>query len=821
MKRLLFIFLILGIGEISFSQEIKNTPIYSKEKRGAIDMENYHYVSALKKYQKLYEKSYSDDIKKEYALKIAECYQKMSKPSKALEVYNKLEEEGVIIEGVYAESYADAYQMTGDYKNALKWYNTALSTSEDRQEIYDKLKNLERVKQKPSNIFYGISSVPFNSEADDFCPYPYNEGFLFISNRKGTKGMKKSAWDGKRFYDIFYVDKEGDVKNFSSKINTAQHEATASISKDGNLLAFTKTSRATKDETGTNTIQIYLSEKNEKGEWGKPYEFQYNSDKYSTGHPAFSRADDKLYFVSNKPGGFGGTDIYFTQRSGEGWSEPKLLGKEVNSPENEMFPYISENNRLYFSSNGWGGYGGLDLFMQEIGNYTSTPFNLKYPLNSSYDDFGGMKTPDGKIYISSNRRTEMDSSQNDNIYEVVPKKFKAVVIDKVTRKPIIGAKIFVDEKELLVSDSTGFFEIDQENWSVKQNLISKKEGYTIDTLTNKDAEDFIERNEVAVMEIEKPYVEGYVKDSLTQKPVIVRITVSEKNTDHKFTIYPDSTGYYRFQTNGLTNYDLIAERPKYFTMRRAVDTKNNPLTKRNITMIPVKGNKVRIYYDYNRAFIRKDATHALDTVITVMNLNPTIKIELSAHTDSRGSASYNMTLSERRAKKAYDYAVEHGIDADRMTYKGYGKTDTVVDCSLKECTEEEHQLNRRTEFYVTGFINEENYFGSDMELLEDQHQTGLLVNSNGEIIRNSNKIITGTINTITNSLSGYKVTVFDDKGKVLNESTTTSEGVFNLQVTETYKYLIKVSKDEMVLEEKEVTADEFDLYNTFDIKIYI
>ncbi|WP_281613168.1 OmpA family protein [Flammeovirga sp. SubArs3] len=821
MKKLLTVLLLMSFCHFILAQRISDVEIKNKEQRLEQDMEDLNYSRALGEYQKLFAKTESDELKKEYALKIAVCYEKVNKPLNSIEVYQKLLENDVALEGEYAESYGDALFVAGHYDEASSWYQKALDTSTDREQVYEKIKNIEDIRNTPKNIFYDVSGVSFNSELDDFGPVPFENGFLFISNRKGATGNKKSAWDGKRYLDIFYVDSAGSVSNFSKKLNTNFHEGSASITENGDMIAFTRTSRKEKDEAGVSTIQIYISEKNDKGEWDKPYSFIWNSDDYSTGHPSLTLDGSRLYFVSDKEGGIGGTDIYYSERSGDSWSSPILLGNDVNTEMDEKFPFINKKNQLFFSSNGRGGYGGLDFFMQDMNQPTPTPHHLRYPLNSSFDDFGGGANATGTAYISSNRITELDSSMNDNIYEVVINKFKGVVIDAFTRKPIPNVGVMINDTRITTSDSTGYFEIDKQYWTEKSQLIASLSGYTADTLSGVETAKFIDKNELCVLEIAQPYVEGYVKDTVSMKAVRARITITERHTGEKFEVYPDSTGYYRFAAKPETFYDMIAEKPKFFTRRAAVNTANNMVSERNFDVREIQGQRIRIYYDYDRAFIRDDASHALDTVVHVLSYNPTIKIELSAHTDSRGSEKYNFKLSERRAQKAYEYVVSKGISPERITYKGYGMTRPVVDCFDKECTEEEHQLNRRTEFYVTGYFDEEAYYGDDYDELEGKNQGFLMVDTDGEMMRISKRNITGSLATLEGQLSGYKVTIKDDQGKILNTKTTGSDGVFNITVEDKYKYSIEVLKDGETIKKLIVTSNNFDENNTYDVLLYL
>ncbi|WP_281613785.1 OmpA family protein [Flammeovirga sp. SubArs3] len=821
MKKYIYIVFLL-ISSMTLGQTMQNQKVQNIDERNEERFENMDYASALKHYKKQYEKETDLEKKQTYAIHVAECLQKLNKPQESVQVFQELDSAGIEILGETAEIYADALSNTGEYKEAKKWYKVAFNepNGQNSARIYGKMKNLSMIDtlQLDKDLFL-VNNAPFNSENDDFSPLVYNGGVVFASNRPKGTGAKKYAWDGGSFLDLFYYDSTGNIKNFSKKINSKFHEASAAISPDGNMIVFTRSDKKEKTEDKQSNLQLMVSSKNQDGTWGKPSGFLWNSVDFSTGHPAFSTDGKRLYFVSDRPEGVGGADIYYSEVSDGGkFGSPVLMGKEINTVENEVFPVII-NDKLYFSSNGWGGLGGLDIVMQDLKNIQSRPVHLKAPINSSYDDFGGAQIDMNTYYISSNRATTSSSNENDNILEIKKSFFKGIVIDKFTREPIEMADVTVLGKRVAISDSAGLFKVSFEDWN-QQDIIGGKDGYQPDSVLIEEAVSKISTGELIVLELSRPIIEGIVYDSLSKEPLIARVTIAERSTGKKVEVFTDSTGYYRIPVMANEHYDFLSERPRYFTRRQAANTGVQVITERNIAMNPIVGQRVRIYYDFDKFDIRSDASHSLDTVVTVMKYNPTITIELSSHTDIRGRESYNQKLSDERAKEAFDYAVSKGISADRMTYKGYGETMPVIECKNKRCSEEEHQMNRRTEFYVTGYINEKGYFGADYNKFYPDSLSEVLVDSDGELMRSTQNTITGIFESMIGGVEGYDVFAYDDQNKPLAKDKTTKEGVFNLIVPNQYKYKVVIEKEGLEVTHRYINLEEFDGKSSFDVVIY-
>jgi outer membrane protein OmpA-like peptidoglycan-associated protein len=376
----------------------------------------------------------------------------------------------------------------------------------------------------------------------------------------------------------------------------------------------------------------------------------FNSDKYSTGHPSLTIDGSTMYFISDMPGGYGGTDIYVVYKSGNGWGKPINLGYTINTTTDEMFPFIASDGTLYFSSDGLPGLGGLDVFKStKNGTEWTKPENLHAPINSNNDDFAF--TIDAKRnqgYLSSNRS---GGKGNDDIYAFVPAKapqvnclLKGKITERNTNTPIADATV------KLISMSNG----------MEQSVVTGSDG----------------------------------------------VYIFDLNPESNYTIYATKKGYFT-EVKTLSTIGKNCSSPLEQNLQ--IDLSISKIPDGPIKIIAGQDDNSglplpkinHIYYDFDKADIRPDAQMELDKIVTFMKDNPDMIIELGSHTDSRGKADYNLDLSQRRAASAVAYIVSQGIEQDRISAKGYGESTLVNKCKDGvTCTETEHQQNRRTEFLI-------------------------------------------------------------------------------------------------------------------------
>lgn len=622
------------------------------------NMKNYNYVKAISIYTDYFKSNTPsvDDIRN-----ITTCYLMTNNTKSAKEWISKLanSEKGTTDDILL---YANLLKTESEYDLAIVQYlryKTLVPSDKNVDKLITSCKNAAVWVVNPT--FFVVTNVAeINTEYADFGMVPFKNGYVFTSDRKQNELMSnnnKYGWTGNPYLKLFQLS---DAASLSSAIpvsdlNDKYHNGPGTYDLKHNVFFFTRTKmvRVTKKNSNNdptswvekidlpdyeNRLEIFIA-RNVDGKWVSVEPFQYNRpEQYSVGHPAISPDGNTLYFVSDKPDGFGGTDIYSCERNANGsWKQPQNLGKTINSEGKEMFPFVDKDGTLYFSSDRIDGMGGLDIYKSSGKNKTwSKPENMESPINTSKDDFSIYFTEAGKTgFLSSNR---YGGKGNDDIYSFkydAPTQLILVVIPKEIGEnnnliPLDGVSIAIDnttrkttEENIKATNGTFFINANCDN------------GYAISGTK-----------------------EGYFKNSKT---------IDTKCVTRNDTIY----------------VDLVLEKIKI----------NAPIVLKNI------------YYDFDKSFIRTDAMPDLDKVVQIMLDNPDIIVELGSHTDARGSDDYNIKLSQRRADAAIQYIISKGIDKKRITAKGYGETQHLNKCSNNvECSEEAHQLNRRTEFKVTGYI---------------------------------------------------------------------------------------------------------------------
>ncbi|WP_353147215.1 OmpA family protein [Flavobacterium sp.] len=620
-------------------------------KKANSNYENFQYIDAIKMYEKVVEKGYKSV---ELFSKLADSYYFQSKLKEANNWYDKLFSLNEKLKSEYYFRYAQTLKAVGDYKKAdvmMDVFNQV--NSSDLRAILSKeqINYLDEIKNNSGR--YTIQNAEINSEFSDYGTSLYKNTLVFTSARDtGGVFVKKHSWTNQSFTNLYcsIITDNGNLsepQKFSKKIDSKYHESTPVFTKDGLTMYFTRNNflngKKGRDSEKGILLKLYKATKNGEN-WGNVTELPFNSNEYSCAHPALSPDEKTLYFSSNMPGTKGMSDIYKVNIFSEGnFGKPVNLGDKINTEARETFPFISNNNELYFASDGHPGLGGLDVFVTQLkddGTYGKIK-NVGEPVNSNFDDFGFVMNTDTKTgYFSSNR--EKDNLGYDDIYKCtenrpIPKdcqqNLKGVVVDLNTKVPIQGVKLVL-------------FDI------------------------------------------------NYVK------------------FDEKIS---DATGRFDFGTIDCGNtFRIISENKDFDTLEKMVlITKDSDLKELEILMTPKLqpiqvGSDLRktlgieiIYFDLDKANIRKDAEVELAKILEVMKQYPTMEIDIRSHTDCRQTEIYNFILSNKRAKATIKWLVANGIDSKRLTGKGYGESQLVNKCAdAIPCSAEEHQVNRRSEFII-------------------------------------------------------------------------------------------------------------------------
>lgn len=618
---------------------------------------NFDYLKSAELYEKIYDKGDTTFI---VISRIADSYYQNNKTKKSEFWYNQLfenisEDE---IPADYYFKYAQSLKSNGNYKESDAWLlKFRAKSSEDSRgkEIETNKGYLEDFTKKRKKIIE-LHNVSINTAYSDFGTFISGDSILFSSTRPDTlkKKNKLYKWNNQPFLNIYagsLVKIPGDKpKNATYDItnerkllvvNTKYHESSVTLTKDGNTKYFTRNNYMKKlrsDKEGIVHLNIYRAEKVD-GVWTNVTRLPFNSNDYSTGHSALSPDEKTLYFISDMPGSLGQTDVYKVAILSDGeFGEIENLGPTINTEGKEMFPFISSDNTLYFSSDGHLGLGGLDVFSSSLrDDHFGVLKNLGSPFNSPKDDFGFVFNSSEKFgYFSSNRE---GGKGDDDIYSFTIREPEIPCTQKIT-----GVVLNEKTGELLPNSMVTLF--DSAGNELGKVTVGVNATYEFNVACN----------------------------------------TSYKIVGTKYYYISDEENVSTPKKIGTTNSKLELNLSEEFTY-----SSNGEL------MIRVNP----IYFDLNKSFIRPDAALELDKVVAVMKKYPELVIESGSHTDSRGTDAYNEKLSERRAKSSVNYIVSRGISKDRISGKGYGENKPVNKCvNGVWCSKQDHQLNRRTEFIV-------------------------------------------------------------------------------------------------------------------------
>lgn len=621
---------------------------------------------------------------------------------------------------------AEVLRIQKKYPEVLQTYQRILDKNPNDKIAAEFVSNPNFAEEiLADSMIYKIRSAKINSPASDFAPGFFTGNRLLFSSSRGlgVGARRYYAWNSQPYLNIYQAEILPDttldkVSVLNSDVNSRYHEGTISYDPANNLMYLTRNNFVRgslhKSKTGRVNLAMYtVSYKN--GDWGALEPFALNNKEYSVGHPSLTKSGTRIYFVSDMPGGMGGTDIYYADRDGEKWGSAVNAGPRINTSADEMFPFIVGDSTLYFSSRGHVGLGGFDLYNIAIFDSTAKAQNLGYPVNSNYDDFSALVYPSETAgFFCSNRP---GGKGDDDIYEFVVRAPEFVdiagrVVDQQTLEPIADAIVMVESPDggliEVTTDKNGEYVI-KAPYKPIIRLDAKKADFipgSVEVPTNirkteyKANDIFLKKEDIVAI--------GNVVYDVDGSPAggaLVRV-LDSKGTEIGRTIVAED-GTYSVAIPENQKVTLEVTKNDYVKLTKDVDTrgKKDRKIKNDFRLFKLeKGTVVRldnIYYDYGKAEIRPDAALELNKLVTILKDNPTMKIELSSHTDARGGDAYNLNLSDKRAKSAVQYIISQGIDASRLVGKGYGETKLLNRCGNDvKCSEEEHQFNRRTEFKI-------------------------------------------------------------------------------------------------------------------------
>jgi len=575
---------------------------------------------------------------------------------------------------------------------------------------------------------YSVEPADFNTEASDFSASYIHTDIVWVSDTKiGPPLSPKYSETGRSFCNLYTNSEIYKVTSLIEKINTKYHEGQICATKDGNTVFFTRNAYVNKEKRWSYEYKMNLQifyVKFENGVWTDEMEVPVNNTEYSVGHPALSEDERYLYFASNMPDGFGGSDIYRIEYNKGEWGQTENLGPVINTKYDELFPFIAEDGNLYYSSNDSTGIGGLDIYMAvKSGNDFIESSIMPYPINTVYDDFAFIKQRDsgvGKGLFSSNRP---NGKGIDDIYfweyMVKPFAIKGTVSNtkgEVVTNSTLDFTASDGTKQSVITNGEGQYRIPAERNEKYHIDVDHKDYFNdyfdfdaeADLLTeflvfDVVLEDFPSFKIRPVDEQGVPIVDMNVRINCDDEDMFTGLSTQEGifwEFTYKYRRGDSITILIDFNKQGYLN--------KKVTFNMVIEDGGDVVIPREQLVFVKAEEKLEIskiidlepiYYDFAKWDIRDDAAIELDKVIEFLNNNPNISIELSYHTDCRGSDYSNLQLSDKRAKSAADY-IKAGINNPNQIYgKGYCETKPIhKDCA--SCTEEQHAENRRTEFTI-------------------------------------------------------------------------------------------------------------------------
>ena len=631
-------FLLLACSHFAIAQKSK---VASADKK----YDAYAYIEATKVYEKLAAKGFKDEkmfqvLGNSYyfngKLEQAEkWYSELFKlrPNQAPELYYR---------------YAQSLKAAKKYNEAdviLKKFYTK-SGKEQRAKLIKTQPNYLDEIEKVSGR-YNIKEASVNSVNSDYGTSFFQNNIVFTSARDTSSSLKKNAkWTNQPYTALYMADilsdsTQGKPERFSKKIDSKFNESTPVFTSDGSVMYFTRNNYNSGKKGKSSKREVLLKlyrASNIMGKWGSVTELPFNSDEYSVAHPALSQDNKTLYFASDMPGTLGQSDLFKVAINNDGsFGKPTNLGKNINTEGRESFPFVSDNNELYFASDGRPGLGGLDVFVAKIedNNSIEQVKNVGKPINSNLDDFCLIITKDRKGFFSTNRD---GGTGDDDIYQFIEKK-------RMPFKQLISGTIVDSQNNQTINEATvSLFDADF-------NLISEQK-------TTNGSYRF------------------------------------EAESDQKYYVRVSSSGFETIEipvdvnpANNKTelNFSIIKTKQPIAIGTDLAKTLEIPM----------------VYFDLDQYKIREDASFELQKLVEVMKQFPEMKIAIKSHTDSRQTAKYNMTLSENRANATLAWLVKNGINKNRLTAKGFGESKLVNHCKDGvQCSEAEHQANRRSEFVI-------------------------------------------------------------------------------------------------------------------------
>lgn len=706
------------IGEMSvYAQGNISNLFVSNTYKGDEMFLDLYYDQAVK-YYKLALKRNNDNNK--LKLKIANSYRLLSDYESSLIWYEQvLNDSSDLGDPIDKYHYAEVLLTSGRTDDAEDWYKKYYMAAPTDSRAFTKYDGINRIQALFSDsTAMNVDRLPINSEFNELAAKPYKKGLVFLSSKTSNSLVDHDYLREENLLDLYYVEYDSSLgwqpsKSFDKAINTGFHEGPIAFYDDDKKLILTRSNvvgkTQIKSKNGSTNLQLFNVELS-GGSWSKIKSLSFNNPEFSYAHPSLSAGADTLYFSSDMEGGYGGNDIYMSIGGGDTWSEPVNLGYLINTEGDEMYPYFIDD-RLFFSSNGRLGLGGLDIYKAFIlDGRIADVVNLGYPINSSQDDFAYYlddKTLSGNL--TSNR---LGSLGKNDIYSfnyvahiltgLVAQEQDGTVIPDAIVKLIQGDSILAttttDEQGLfhfqLPIGSDFILEVvkDDHYASLPLGVASRKSSIDLDTLKiNLHKHDL--------------FAGGRILNNETQQLMPnVRVILQDLSTNKFDTLITDESGLYKFVLNPMKDYSIYAGKTGF--LLGGVDINTKSITQgtilNDIVLELEYEKKGVVHFDYNKYNLKPETLATLKRAAKAMK-NTANKLVISAYADARGTVEYNQKLSDKRANAVLNYMVRLGVSKSRITARGFGETLMLNRCvDGVHCEEIEHSKNRRAEIKIEG-----------------------------------------------------------------------------------------------------------------------
>ncbi|MBP8822624.1 MAG: PD40 domain-containing protein [Flavobacteriales bacterium] len=627
--------------------------------------------------------------------------------------------------------YAQALKGNGKYAEAETWMDRylAMSPKEGEPGQSNIVDFAAKFAANPDR--FTVKRVSVNTPLDDMAAtWDGPERVVFCSTKDSSIGVqRRAAWNDQPFLDLFTAKRQPDgdlidARPVRGNVNSRLHDGPAVVAPDGSLW-YTRTNAA-KGQNGVHRLAIMHAQRDGEG-WKGADPFLYNNPECSVGHPAISADGRWFFFISDMPGGYGGTDLYLCENRGGQWGEPRNLGPGVNTPRNELFPFMAADGTLYFASAGPPGLGGLDIFASRAGEHGEFAFsvNVGAPVNSSKDDFAFVIDPAGKTgYFTSDRPGGPggDDLFAFTMHYALEQRYlcTGTVIDDDNALPVAGVAVELLDAGGAVVESTVSDTLGRYSFPVKENMAyavrARMQG-RYDGLVHLSTE-HIKQAQILVRDVHLVpdagiWLRGVVRHK-DQLGFVEGVKVSVVNLTSFFSEVhlSEDGGDFLFRMQPNEQFEVVLEKPDLFTISVPVSTMGMQRgvldlgEVADLAMEPVQLGRYlplkHVKWTEGTGNLPPSALAELDQVAERVQVNPSLKFELAVHMDTRLAPDAAMKLAQARATAIADYLRTKGIRGDQMAVKAYGITKPLVPCGPGvECTAGEHQRNERVEYAVT------------------------------------------------------------------------------------------------------------------------